>query len=181
MRLLLLVVPLAALAALACGNFEPEPAAPAAPPACASRAAAGAGRFVRATAPPPIASPEAGAPLSALARADEAVPDWVLETTKPLRAKLDACYLAGLAKAPTMVGTVMISMGIDREGKVTTSPQSSEEIPAPVVACVVGLLSKAKFNPPKGAAPIFVALPVRFHNNPTDGPSVTIGKRDPGY
>ena len=109
------------------------------------------------------------------------MPDWVLETTKPLRAKLDACYLVGLAKAPTMVGTVMISMGIDRDGKVTTSPQTSEEIPAAVVSCVVGLLSKAKFTPPKGAAPLFVALPVRFHNNPTDGPSVTIGKRDPGY
>lgn len=178
MRLLLLALP---LAAFACGNIEPEPAAPAAPPPARPEPPRAPEASTAAPPPPSASAPEAGAPHSAATRADEAVPDWVLETTKPLRAKLDACYLAGLAKAPTMVGTVMISMGIDREGKVTTSPQASEEIPVPVVSCVVGLLAKAKFTPPKGAAPIFVALPVRFHNNPSDGPSVSIGKRDPGY
>jgi hypothetical protein len=80
-----------------------------------------------------------------------------------------------------MVGTVMLSVGIDRDGKMTASPTASETVPPAVVGCVVGHLVKARYAPPKGQAPIVLSLPVHFHNNPTDGPSVTVGKRDAGY
>lgn len=80
-----------------------------------------------------------------------------------------------------MVGTVMLLVGIDKDGKMTASSGSTEPVAPSVVACVVGHLTKTKFSPPPGQAPIALTLPLHFRNNPVDGPSVTVGKFDAGY
>jgi hypothetical protein len=168
-------------APLACGPMDPEPATPVAPPPPALAPAPPASSV----APPPAAAaaptPPAGPAPTTNARAEEPLPAWITDVTTPLKSKLDACYAAGLAKAPTMVGTVLVSVGVDRDGKMTASPQTSETVPPAVVACVVGHLTRAKYAPPKGQAPIALSLPLHFHNNPTDGASVSVGRRDPGY
>lgn len=177
--LILLAVP------IACGVSEPAApsggAYPAPPPAAGSGSPAPppAGRGPSDAAPAPFVVPDASAPSAP--SAENVVPTWILETIGPIRPRLAQCYVAGLAKEPGMVGTVMLAVGIDREGKMTASAGASGTVAPAVVACVVGHLMKTRFAPPPGQAPMALALPIHFRNNPADGPSVSVGKLDPGY
>src|SRR4051794_12643808 len=178
MRLLWLI-PLAL--PIACGASEPAPpnTPPSGPPPTGTPHASDSARGPADAGPAPSSAEGGGAPSSA--GTAEVVPKWIVEGIGPIRPKLGLCYSAGLAKEPGMVGTVMLSVGIDKDGKMTASSGATEPVTPAVVACVIGHLTKTKFSPPAGQAPIALTLPVHFKNNPVDGPSVPVGKFDARY
>jgi hypothetical protein len=80
-----------------------------------------------------------------------------------------------------MVGVVEVALTVERDGVVSSLVQGLSGVVAPsVLACVERLLRQARFAPPPDAQTT-LTLPVHFLNNVYDGPSVVVGRPDPGF
>ncbi len=91
-------------------------------------------------------------------------PDGIGKTALALEPKLLECYRRGLAAEPELRGTLVVGVGIDREGRVSAARAEIDGLgAAEVSACVVARVKAARF--PGGEALRF-SFPVRFGASP---------------
>jgi len=80
-----------------------------------------------------------------------------------MRARFRNCFQRGLARDPTLQGSLRLTMRLDASGRVTTTTPSAltGNLPADVVACVVARANVAQFAAPQGGLAT-ITVPVTF-------------------
>jgi hypothetical protein len=77
------------------------------------------------------------------------------------------CYEKELRKNPKLAGTIVTTIVIDKDGKVTSAKRSGGSLTDPAVAACIDLARARAFPAPQGAAPVTVTESITF--SPTGG------------